>query len=47
MVKNYNASGDEIDLTGRLLEEKDFPELYRIIDRIEEAKDERNNQGNH
>lgn len=47
MIKNFNSSGEEIDLTGYLIREQDFPEVYRILDRIQEEKDERRNQSDH
>lgn len=47
MIKNYNAAGEEIDLTGYLIKEQENPEVYRIIDRInEEGKHEGEHQSN-
>lgn len=49
MIKNFDKSGTEIkDLTGRIIQREELPELYRTIEqfyRRKEAADERDHQG--
>lgn len=37
-VRNVNTRGEEIDLAGKTPKIEDFPEIYRIIERIEEGE---------
>lgn len=39
-VKNYAKDGKEIDLTGKVITESEFPAVYKVIEQIEREEKE-------